>query len=277
MKILFVIILSIFFQACARHQDNSDSPAHPEPIVKTAETDDFIPDDERNLIIGGEKVKKKEEIDNYVVSIINTQQGTLCTASILTEEFLLTAAHCLSGAPEETKISFSLKTSEKKLRSISSYQIHPYWNKSSQSKNAFDIGIIYFKGGLPSGYEKVNLLPSSYKFQNNQAVELAGYGIKDGEENSGAGILRSVEAKIKEASFSETEILIDQTNQKGACHGDSGGPAFVKLADGKLLYWGITSRGYGPNGKDCEGYSIYTKVMPFRKWINLNAKQMKEK
>lgn len=145
----------------------------------------------RNLIIGGEKVKKKDEIDNYVVSIINTQQGTLCTASILTEEFLLTAAHCLSGAPEETKISFSLKTSEKKLRSISSYQIHPYWNKSSQSENAFDIGIISFKGGLPSGYEKVNLLPSSYKFQNNQTVELAGYGIKDGKDNSGAGILSS--------------------------------------------------------------------------------------
>lgn len=38
MKILFIIILSIFFQACARHQDHSDSPEQPETIVKTSKT-----------------------------------------------------------------------------------------------------------------------------------------------------------------------------------------------------------------------------------------------
>lgn len=276
----FLIIFSLsLFIACSPKNESSENPLPNTTEAKKAPEDtpsETIVDDDRNLIIGGDKIKKKDQLDNYTVSLINVQQGSLCTASILTEEFLLTAAHCLTGQAEDIKISFSLKTSEKKLRSIQSYKTHSYWNQSSQDKNAFDIGLVYFKGGLPKGYEKVSLLPSSYKFQDGQTVILAGFGITNGERSTGAGVLRSTEALIKNAHFSETEILIDQTNHKGACHGDSGGPAFVKLSDGKYLYWGITSRGYGPKGENCESYSIYTKIMPFRSWVNWAVKELRK-
>ena len=276
MKWLLNLCLLLTLVACANN--SASSPAAPDSVkVNTLpeNPDEIISDDSKNLIVGGQKVNKKDQIDNYTVSLVDIRQGSLCTATIIDDHFLVTAAHCLTGSKMDLKVSFALKTSSRSLHDITDFRIHPYWTPQSE-KNVNDIGIVYIKENLPKGFEKASILPSNYKFENDQQVLLAGFGITDGEKNKGAGTLRSVEAKIKNAKFSETEILIDQTEHKGACHGDSGGPAFVALSDGKLLYWGVTSRGYGPNGENCESYAVYTKIMPHRRWLNWAAKEMKK-
>lgn len=276
MKLLLSLSLLWCLVACSNN--SSPSPTHSDPTLDRNQTEnpqEIISDDSKNLIIGGQKVSKKEQVDNYTVSLVDIRQGSLCTATIIDEHFLVTAAHCLTGNKLDLKISFALKTSVRSLHDITDFRVHPYWTPQSE-KNVNDIGIIFFKENLPKGFEKAPILPSNYKFENDQQVLLAGFGITDGDKNKGAGTLRSVEAKIKNASFSETEILIDQTEHKGACHGDSGGPAFVELRDGKLLYWGVTSRGYGPKGENCESYAVYTKIMPHRRWLNWAAKEMRK-
>lgn len=276
MKLLLSLSLLVALVACSNN--SSPSPTSSDPAQEKSQhesTEEIISDDSKNLIIGGQKVSKKEQIDNFTVSLVDVRQGSLCTATIIDDHFLVTAAHCLTGNKMDLKVSFALKTSARSLHDITDFRVHPYWTPQSE-KNVNDIGIVYIKENLPKGFEKAPTLPSNYKLENDQQVLLAGFGITDGDKNKGAGTLRSVEAKIKNAKFSETEILIDQTEHKGACHGDSGGPAFVALTDGKLLYWGVTSRGYGPNGENCESYAVYTKIMPHRRWLNWAAKEMKK-
>ncbi|MNY53743.1 Trypsin [compost metagenome] len=90
-------------------------------------------------------------------------------------------------------------------------------------------------------------------------MTLAGYGLTDGVNKTGDNLLRKTDVQIIE-HFGKTEVALDQSQGKGACHGDSGGPAFLKVA-GVEYVWGITSRGIGKDGvDDCSLFSLYTKV-----------------
>ena len=84
--------------------------------------------------------------------------------------------------------------------------------------------------------------------------------------------------KIEDASFSDTEVLFNQKDGKGSCHGDSGGPAILQ-SGGKNLVFGVTSRGYDSDqgleaqqgAVKCERMVIYTNVVPYLTWIKTVA------
>ena len=70
------------------------------------------------------------------------------------------------------------------------------------------------------------------------------------------------------------EITLDQSQGRGACHGDSGGPAYVKDAvSGKNILVGVTSRGTNPQGL-CDRQAIYTGVMGYAQWIANGVKEL---
>jgi hypothetical protein len=87
-------------------------------------------------------------------------------------------------------------------------------------------------------------------------------------------LLRKVAVAIKDAAFSKSEVLLDQTAGKGACHGDSGGPAYSKNAAGELYLWGVTSRGIHDPGDTCGGDSAYTNILDHKAWLQTAAKAM---
>jgi secreted trypsin-like serine protease len=91
-------------------------------------------------------------------------------------------------------------------------------------------------------------------------VQLAGYGITEADTQNGTGVLRKAMVLIDNPSFGKTEVILDQTHGQGACHGDSGGPAFLRMGGTNYL-WGVTSRAYPNNaGDDCAHEVVYTKI-----------------
>ena len=100
--------------------------------------------------------------------------------------------------------------------------------------------------------------------------------MNNGDDSTGAGTLRVVDVSISDAKYSKTEVLLDQTQGKGACHGDSGGPAFIKTKE-NLKLWGVTSRGSGSGENDCSGYSIYTRINSYTRWINSTVVDLRSK
>ncbi|MES2965567.1 MAG: trypsin-like serine protease, partial [Bdellovibrionota bacterium] len=95
---------------------------------------------------------------------------------------------------------------------------------------------------------------------------LSGYGNSNGKAGTGAGKLRWVETTIKKADYTKSEILVEQSKGKGACHGDSGGPAYVKV-DGTLVLIGVTSRGVDDANNDCSVSAAYTSIPFYSAWI----------
>ena len=85
-------------------------------------------------------------------------------------------------------------------------------------------------------------------------VTMVGFGAT---ERNGAGMV-GVQYELggrgsiscTQFQLSDTNLLcFSQTDNKGKCRGDSGGPAFVTLASGEVVLAGVTSRGYTDCGK----------------------------
>ncbi len=249
--------------ACSQPDSNNETTTAVTNPKETRQIDEVT-----DFIIGGKSVRASDPIKESIVGLLDIRQGALCTASIIAEDVLVTAAHCAEGNAADLRIKFGLLVSEKNLRSVDVIRVSPLWQKNKNAQqNTGDLALIKFSGGLPNGFRPAQLLPSSRPLKNNETAILAGYGLSDGNSSTGAGRLRVVEIPISNARFSTSEVLLDQTKGIGACHGDSGGPAFIKVKD-ELQLWGVTSRGSGTGGNDCSGYSIYTRIVPYAHWIN---------
>jgi secreted trypsin-like serine protease len=222
----------------------------------------------QELIIGGHPVSAQNEIARFTVALLNERLGTLCTATILSAHIAVTAAHCVEGQPSDMLISFGAKPKVQEQRRVQEIATPAAWSHRQESeKDTGDIALVLFSGGLPEGTSSASLMNSNQQLSNGEIVTLAGFGISKANQNKGQGTLRSVEVKIADAHFSHSEVSLDQTEQKGACHGDSGGPAFIRADNGELLLWGVTSRGIEDPADLCNGQSVYTRIQFYTGWI----------
>lgn len=138
-----------------------------------------------------------------------------------------------------------------------------------------DIALVRFPGGLPKGYQKIGIADSDKALKKGSATALAGYGISNARTKTGAGTLRKTTVRVSDLRKGKSEMILDQSHGHGACHGDSGGPAFVRYR-GKSALAGVTNRSY-PDGAadDCAHKVVYTKVSAYKDWIKRNEKALR--
>lgn len=227
-------------------------------------------------IIGGTTVSAHDPLASHVVALLDVSQGALCTASIIDVDLLVTAAHCVEGGAAALRAVFSTNINNQGAAVITvlSAQQSPGWAQhQNDATNTGDIALVKLAQPIPAGYAPAKLLDDASFLTSGQAVILAGYGITNGTRQTGAGILRQVTTVIADPVFSDTEVLMQQTRGKGACHGDSGGPAYVQV-NGERRLLGVTSRGVNDPRNNCTKYSAYTNILSYRDWISSTAQAM---
>lgn len=239
-------------------------------------------------IIGGTDSTGKEDFAKHTVILYDAKIGALCTASILSESIVVTAAHCVDDDASVLRIGFGtdMDSQDVIVQHVVAYQVSPIWAfRQNQEFNTGDIALVRFEGGLPPGYSKVNFLTDATKLSDNMDVLLAGFGAskvamkqdpKTGQlaaDHELAGKLRSVTTTMKNAKYSKSEFLIEASKGKSACHGDSGGPAYVKV-DGQEILTGITSRGVDDAQDMCNVSAAYTSIPFYASWIVSTSKQL---
>jgi hypothetical protein len=238
-------------------------------------------------IIGGQNVTGSEPFAGQIVAVYNVKLTALCTGSILTNDVVITAAHCVedetTGAPADPadlRIIFGSDLSQKSIVVEGAIEFQEAPGRAQDANNDLnesDISLIKFAGGLPPGYAPATVLTDTSLIQNGATSTLAGYGIDDGKATSGdtggAGVLRYVTVTILNAAYSQSEVLFDQTEGKGACHGDSGGPAYM-MVNGQPLLYGVTSRGVNDPNNDCSVSAAYTSIPYYASWISSTIQSM---
>ena len=237
----------------------------------------------KDYIVGGQKVGAQDPIQQSTVGIFapsgNGSSGSLCTGTLIRSDIALTAAHCIQpGGPKPVLIfGPDLHSPDAVHRQADAVAVNPKWaTNQGRGMDQGDIALVKFDGGLPAGYKKVSTVGTDAAIKPGEKVTLAGYGINNAKTRTGAGILRKTQVAITNNRPGQSEMILDQTKGHGACHGDSGGPAYVSQGR-KVTLAGVTNRGYPNNSPDdCKHQVVYTKVPAYKKWIASNEKKLEQ-
>jgi secreted trypsin-like serine protease len=222
-------------------------------------------------IIGGKLVTAEDAVAPFVVGLYDEAHKSKCTGSILSENLILTAAHCVVPGSSRILVVFDRNLFEgsrpNRSRSVvaDSFLRHPQFRQDRMAgEDTYDLALIRFSGGLPSGYRKVELSSDFEKSLGSKTEFLAsGFGVSSGAFNTGSGILRWTVVPFLQL-HAKTEFQTSQSSS-GVCSGDSGGPLFQML-DGRLVQVGVASR-VSNRSLFCGGFAVFTRIDIYRSWL----------
>uniref|UniRef100_A0AAR5Q8T2 Peptidase S1 domain-containing protein n=3 Tax=Dendroctonus ponderosae TaxID=77166 RepID=A0AAR5Q8T2_DENPD len=236
---------------------------------------EYVPPQAGLRIIGG-NVAARNAFPYQAALIINN--SGFCGGSIISNQWVLTAAHCVDTASSVQLILGAHNPSTTvneptQVRVVANARVvHTGWNGNTMQN---DIALLR-AASIPvgsSGISSVSLAPaSSGTFAGSTAV-LSGWGRTSDASNSIAAELRTVQLPIITNAVCANSYGTIITNQiictsgagnRGACNGDSGGPLVVSGVEVGVVSFGSRLCAAG-------NPTAYARVSAFRAWITSNS------
>ena len=178
----------------------------------------------------------------------------LCTATLVGQRTVITAAHCIvEGKPHTFYLGLDSYNSDKIV-------VHPQWNPDPKSL-ANDIAMIQLDrapGIAPSVISRK--APTV-----GMTVTIIGFGIT-AEELTDADVKRIATNTIHELFDKRFNIAGTGGGIGNTCHGDSGGPAFADI-EGDEVQVGVTSAGMG----ECGTLGYETRLDAYLDWLEVTS------
>ncbi|XP_058975828.1 brachyurin-like [Musca domestica] len=233
-------------------------------------------------ITNGELAKAGQFPYQVGLSLVFGNQGAWCGGTLISDRWILTAAHCTDGADGVTVYlgAIDIKDDHEKgqqriYTSKSNIIVHEHWDPNTLSNDISLIKlpvVIEFNDRIqPAALPKMDGHYSTYE---GDMVWASGWGKDSDAATSVSPLLRYIEVPVMKLStcktyylgmVTEKMICISSKGGKSTCNGDSGGPLVYKH-DGVNTVIGATSFGIALG---CEkGWpGVFTRVTSYLDWI----------
>ncbi|XP_016924071.2 serine protease SP24D [Drosophila suzukii] len=222
-------------------------------------------------IVGGTRAKEGQF--PHQISL-RRRGGHTCGGSIISENYIVTAAHCVKqGSNVAPADQLSIQAGSLLLSSggvvipVATVTVHPNYKG-----NGYDVAVLRLKQSLNLGSNIAAIQLATDDPPTDATVDISGWGyISQKGPISNSLLYVQVKALSRETcqrhylrQLPETTMCLMHPSNKGACYGDSGGPATY---GGKLV--GLASFVIGGCGRNApDGYERVSKL---RSWIREKA------
>lgn len=243
-------------------------------------------------IIGG--VEKPNGSYPFMTALLNKGKGSpvdrqFCGGSLLSQDVVMTAAHCVEGTKAKTielTVGRTVLSNKRQgsLRNVSDIVVHPRYAKGQE---AYDMALLVLDKPV-TGTAPVVLptMGTDALIRPGASATVAGWGNTNTEIPSFPDRLRAVnvpvlshiECKASYPGYDKRVNVCAGVEGKDSCQGDSGGPLFRKLPGRQGVYQiGIVSYGDGCAEQGAPGVYTYTGSAKLWKTLDESAKGKKVK
>ncbi len=232
-KIVYSIALCSLVLSCS-NSSNSEK--------KVQSFDYCVPESAltQNAIVNGTTVRENDADSQEVVMLMTRSeegQVSICTASAISSDVLVTAAHCVPDSAQDIVVSLHSSVScesgfdsRNDIAKVLDVAKHPDYNPASKTylKASNDIALVFMEKKLPAKY-KIHDIATPSEIENQELLFL-GYGTT-GFTKDGTMILRKTQlpSQSVKIDIKNKIVEVDQSAGTGICTGDSGGPALIDL------------------------------------------------
>lgn len=236
-------------------------------------------------IIHGTSVSESDDLAKSIVGVQmllasstkNDPKLASCTATLISENMILTAAHCLYGTKAASIIfSTDMKGDQKaEFRRLLAPMIHKGYKHDARLPMD-DIAIAYFEGGIPAGYKALEIADAK-ELTMMHRLTLTGFGLRDEVDTTQVGQLYQTKANIDYMDNEYKQIDVDQ-EKTGICSGDSGGPGLIQTQTG-LKIIGVNSFVSNPfdSHRPCEYKGTLTNATLYKDWVEQSKNLLLQK